>query len=653
MKLKTTLIVAIAVVVALACPAAAFADEPDAGYAPTTLQTQVEGEAEEPEEEAAVDAEQEDGDGADASDEGDKAEGDGEADDKADGESADDQGGEKDRSDEQAQAASLAKATVKVADQSYTGDELKPAVTVKLAGKVLKDGVDYTVAYADNKEVGTAKATVTGIGEYSGEAVGEFAIGHADELASFKDLDDDAWYLSDDKGTLPETQTLYLDVVLARGVMLGYQDATGARTKFGPDDPVTRGQVVTMLYRLSHPDAADTTDAKAVAAARNGSGLPDVADARFYTAAVSWAVEAGVVSGYRDVLDRYYAFGANDPITREQLATMIGRFCVGYLGMPMATANIDTFSDASYISSYAKAGLKYCVANGIMTGYSGSHRFGPGDQATRCQMAKVMAMLVTLADADEDIAEKGWPTKCEWHGGSDFPAPAVSNWKYENGAWHYRNADNTNKTGFVEVNGNLIHFDENGDLTTGWFKTDDGDTYHFGDDGIATRGWKIFDDLWHHFDEQTGVFLEKTDTPDIALDEYVEGIASYCGHDLRRCYDYMTTYRQVKELDDRLHYGYMSDEVINEYATMVKDRLACDCYGDGAMMCLLARACGYKATVYGGECWTLSIGPVPHGWTELDVDGVKYICDSNLRRDAPDANWYMVTYETAPIEYYR
>ena len=73
-------------------------------------------------------------------------------------------------------AASLANATVTVADQSYSGSALKPAVTVSLNGKTLTSGVDYTVAYSNNTNVGTATVTVTGKGNYSGTASGSFKI---------------------------------------------------------------------------------------------------------------------------------------------------------------------------------------------------------------------------------------------------------------------------------------------------------------------------------------------------------------------------------------------------------------------------------------------------------------------------------------------
>ncbi len=64
-------------------------------------------------------------------------------------------------------AVKLAKCTFAVADQTYTGKALKPAVTVKYGKVKLKQGTDYTVTYKNNKAIGTATATVKGKGNYT------------------------------------------------------------------------------------------------------------------------------------------------------------------------------------------------------------------------------------------------------------------------------------------------------------------------------------------------------------------------------------------------------------------------------------------------------------------------------------------------------
>ena len=59
---------------------------------------------------------------------------------------------------------------------TVTGSEIRPAVTVTLNGKTLTEGIDYTVSYANNIEIGTATVTVTGTGNYTGTAQTTFEI---------------------------------------------------------------------------------------------------------------------------------------------------------------------------------------------------------------------------------------------------------------------------------------------------------------------------------------------------------------------------------------------------------------------------------------------------------------------------------------------
>lgn len=71
----------------------------------------------------------------------------------------------------------MAQASVTVASKVYyTGKALTPAVTVKAGSKTLVNGTDYTVAYKNNKNIGTATVTVTGKGAYAGTVSKNFTI---------------------------------------------------------------------------------------------------------------------------------------------------------------------------------------------------------------------------------------------------------------------------------------------------------------------------------------------------------------------------------------------------------------------------------------------------------------------------------------------
>ena len=89
---------------------------------------------------------------------------------------------------------SIEKAVVELSQYSYVydGTEKKPTVkSVKLNGTTLKNGIDYTVAYENNKKVGTASVIITGIGEYTGTVSRTFEITERNGLLKDKD---GKWY---------------------------------------------------------------------------------------------------------------------------------------------------------------------------------------------------------------------------------------------------------------------------------------------------------------------------------------------------------------------------------------------------------------------------------------------------------------------------
>ena len=71
---------------------------------------------------------------------------------------------------------SKASVTLSTSTYAYDGKAKKPGVTVKLNGKALKNGTDYTVSYLNNTKVGTAKVTITGKGNYTGSVSKTYSI---------------------------------------------------------------------------------------------------------------------------------------------------------------------------------------------------------------------------------------------------------------------------------------------------------------------------------------------------------------------------------------------------------------------------------------------------------------------------------------------
>ena len=133
-------------------------------------------------------------------------------------------------------------------------------------------------------------------------------------------------------------------------------------TQFSPDKNVTRGQMVTFLYRLAGvPEEGSKT-------------FDDVDPSRYYAKAISWAASEGITTGYAGTNN----FGPDDNCTREQIVTFLWR----YAGSP-EPVNQASFTDAKAGAYYLDA-LSWAAENGITVGLNdGTGRFGVGHTCTR------------------------------------------------------------------------------------------------------------------------------------------------------------------------------------------------------------------------------------------------------------------------------
>ena len=90
----------------------------------------------------------------------------------------------------------------------------------------------------------------------------------------------------------------------------------------------------------------------------------------------------------------YRRFGPDDPVTREQIATMIARFVAGGKANldGYSTASAKSFKDAGSIGSWALEGVAYCRDKGIMAG-NPDGTFAPGNPTVRAAMAKIASIV--------------------------------------------------------------------------------------------------------------------------------------------------------------------------------------------------------------------------------------------------------------------
>ena len=135
-------------------------------------------------------------------------------------------------------------------------------------------------------------------------------------------------------------------------------------TTFSPDDPCTRGQVVTFLWRAAGCPEPETRD----------NPFTDVAEADYFYKAVLWAVENGITNGMSDT-----SFAPAAPCTRAQVATFLWRAA----GEPETESQSHSFTDIE--KDYYYDAVLWAVDFGITNGTSDT-TFSPANTCTRAQI---------------------------------------------------------------------------------------------------------------------------------------------------------------------------------------------------------------------------------------------------------------------------
>ena len=126
----------------------------------------------------------------------------------------------------------------------------------------------------------------------------------------------------------------------------------------------------------------------------------DVAPEAYYTEAVRWATEEGIVNGFSST-----AFGPNDPITREQLAAILFRLAAkkGW-NVSSAGSTLPDFADRDQISSWAGEAMSWAYTHGVVTG-KGANRLDPAGTATRAEAAAMIVRFGQLAASGDSTKQ--------------------------------------------------------------------------------------------------------------------------------------------------------------------------------------------------------------------------------------------------------
>ncbi len=155
----------------------------------------------------------------------------------------------------------------------------------------------------------------------------------------------------------------YVKTAFAKQLMGGTSEG-----RFSPQGTATRGQIVQILYNMEGQPAVDEVKVEG-----------------WYGKAATWAMEKGIVAGYSDGL-----FHGDDPITREQLATILW----AYAEAPVITGTTLDYADKDQISDYALNAFLWAKAEGIIGGKPGNLA-DPQGTATRAEIATIFSNYIS------------------------------------------------------------------------------------------------------------------------------------------------------------------------------------------------------------------------------------------------------------------
>lgn len=176
----------------------------------------------------------------------------------------------------------------------------------------------------------------------------------------FTDVSSDAWYHES------------VDDAVGIGLLLGTSE-----DEFSPNMTATRGQFVTVLWRLiGSPDP------------QFWHPFIDVPKDAYYAKAVGVMYEYGIVAGTGGT-----NFSPEDTITREQLITIFYRAFSAKVGLKAPMGTLNRFKDKNSVSAYAVKAMEWGVHNGLIYG-TDSNVLSPKSMTTRAQIAAFYVRLV-------------------------------------------------------------------------------------------------------------------------------------------------------------------------------------------------------------------------------------------------------------------
>ncbi len=199
------------------------------------------------------------------------------------------------------------------------------------------------------------------------------AVYSSDDTLPFRDVPENKWFCGAVKA------------VYEAGIMNGITE-----NEFRPNDPMTRGQFVAIIARVSGEDVSGmTAEAK----------FSDTAKKRFYSDALGWCVKNGLINGYPDG-----TFGPNRPILRQEFAAVFVRY-LDYKKLTIEGDDVaDSFADSAKFPKFAKEAIEALRLTGLVKGDKAGN-FNPKANMTRAEIAQVIARLLPYIKGVEMVKD--------------------------------------------------------------------------------------------------------------------------------------------------------------------------------------------------------------------------------------------------------
>ena len=160
--------------------------------------------------------------------------------------------------------------------------------------------------------------------------------------------------------------------VYTRGWMVGMDEKT-----FAPDQQLSRAMLAVILYAMAGEPAV------------TGEGpFTDVPAGCWYTDAIVWAAQNGIVSGFGDG-----TFRPNEAVTRAQAAVMLYGYAAFTGADVTARADLSAYSDAGQIPAWALDAMQWANARRLIVGRDSSHLV-PDGKTTRAEMAAILSAYI-------------------------------------------------------------------------------------------------------------------------------------------------------------------------------------------------------------------------------------------------------------------